>query len=132
MLQSRKAAPMKKQLLIALVAAPMIAACQQSEPEVVEQYDPMEEELANAAPVDINMVPMAVGSDDYRCKGSNLLLRVDFIRTGDQMTARVTPAGGDGATLTETSPGVYTSEGNTLNGTPQSDTVTFNGASCTR
>ena len=123
---------MKTQLLIALVAAPMIAACQQSEPEVVEQFDPMEEELANAEPVDISMVPMAVGSDDYRCSGSNALLKIDFIRTGDQMTARVTPAGGDGATLTETSPGVYTSDGNTLNGTPESDTVTFNGASCSR
>ena len=123
---------MKMQLLFALIAAPALAACQQTEPEVVEQYDPMEEELANAAPVDINSVPMAVGSDDYRCSGSNALLKIDFIRTGDQMTARVTPAGGDGATLTETSPGVYTSEGNTLNGTPDSDTVTFNGASCKR
>ena len=132
MLQPRKTAPMKKQLLIALIAAPALAACQQEEPEVVEIPDPMADELANAEPVDLASVPMAVGSDDYRCSGSNALLKIDFIRTGEQMSARVTPAGGDGATLQETSPGVYTSEGNTLNGTPQSDTVTFNGASCSR
>lgn len=123
---------MKKQFLIALIAAPALAACQQEEPEVVEIPDPMADELANAEPVDLASVPMAVGSDDYRCSGSNALLRIDFIRTGEQMSARVTPAGGDGATLTETSPGVYTSEGNTLNATPESDTVTFNGASCRR
>ncbi|MCM8557579.1 hypothetical protein [Sphingomicrobium sediminis] len=123
----------KRNLTIA-IAALAIAGCN-SEPETVtagEIIDPQAEELAKREPMDINDLPVGVGSDTYRCSGSNAVVRVDWVRTGEDLTARVTLQGSTGITLPETSPGVMANEDNTLRGTPGSDSITFNGATCSQ
>ena len=122
-----------KTLLPAAMAALALSACgPQKEPEVVGgPADPQAKELAEAAPIDPATVPMGLGGDDYRCSGSNLLLTVDWIKTGEQMSARVTPQGAAGTTVIQGDDGVYKDDaGNTLSGTPTSASVTFNGANC--
>lgn len=117
----------------AALAALSLSACgPQKEPEVVGGVaDPQAEELAKAEKIDPASVPMGLGSHSYRCSGSNMLLTVDWIKTGDVMSARVTPQGAAGTTVVQGDDGVYTDEGgNTLSGSPTSDAVTFNGASC--
>ena len=117
----------------AAMAAFALSACgPQKEPEVVGGIpDPQAEALANAEPVDMANVPMGLGSHSYRCSGSNLLLTVDWIKTGDVMSARVTPQGAAGTTVIQGDGGVYSDDaGNTLSGSPTSDAVTFNGANC--
>ncbi|MBW0144389.1 hypothetical protein [Sphingomicrobium clamense] len=117
----------------AALAALALSACgPQKEPEVVGGVvDPQAKELAEAEPIDPATVPMRVGGDDYRCSGSNLLLVIDWIKTGEQMSARVTPQGEAGVTLIQGDGGAYTDGGdNTLTGSPTSDSVTFNGATC--
>ncbi|WP_265570006.1 hypothetical protein [Sphingomicrobium nitratireducens] len=126
----------KKTLPLLLVATLGIAGCNQKD-EVIEvggPADPMKDELAKAPPIDPSMVPVMVGSDDYRCSGSNALIQVDWIKTGEVLTARVTPQGEAGVTFTQGEGGGFTSEtaGASLSGSPDGDTVTFNGSSCSR
>ncbi|MCJ8190667.1 hypothetical protein [Sphingomicrobium aestuariivivum] len=126
---------MKQRLILIAAAACGLAACN-SEPETYtyEIDDPMAEELAAAEAVDPATVPMGVGSDDYRCKGSNQLLKIDWIKTGEQMTARVTPQGERGMQLTQQGEGgPYTNEDGTvtMTGSPTSNTVVLNGSTCT-
>ncbi|WP_265564387.1 hypothetical protein [Sphingomicrobium arenosum] len=125
---------MKQRIFLIAAAACGLAACS-SEPEVYEYEinDPMADELAKAEAVDPATVPMGVGSDDYRCKGSNQLLKIDWIRTGEQMTARVTPQGERGMQLTQQGDGgPYTNEDGTvtMTGSPTSNSVVLNGATC--
>lgn len=122
-----------KILPVALVACLSLAACNQNdEPEVVGgPADPQAEELAHTAPIDPNSVPMRLGGDDYRCSGSNEVIQIDWIKTGDEMSARVTPAGASGVTVIQGEDGVYTNaDGAKLSGSPDAGTVTFNGTSC--
>lgn len=122
-----------KILITAALAALSLSACgPQKEPEVVGGVaDPQADELANAAPIDPATIPMGLGSHSYRCSGSNLVLAIDWIKTGEEMSARVTPQGAAGTTLVQGDGGTYTDAGgNTLSGSPTSDAVTFNGASC--
>lgn len=124
---------MTKTFSLAAIAALALAACgPQKEPEVVGGVaDPQADELAAAEKIDPANVPMGLGSHSYRCSGSNLVLTVDWIKTGDVMSARVTPQGAAGTTVIQADGGAYTDEGgNTLSGSPTSDSVTFNGASC--
>lgn len=70
-----------------LAAAPLflLAACGQSEPEVVGgPADPMKDQLANAAP--ITLPPAVKDSRAYRCKDNSLLF-VDFF--ADDVTANL-------------------------------------------
>lgn len=120
--------------LIAAAAAFGLSACS-SEPETYqyERQDPMADELAKAEAVDPTSVPMGVGSDDYRCKGSNQLLKIDWIRTGEQMTARVTPQGERGMQLTQQGEGgPYTNDDGTvtMTGSPDANSVVLNGQTC--
>lgn len=120
-------------LSLAAMAALSLTACgPQKEPEVVGGVaDPQAEALANAEKIDPATVPMGLGSHSYRCSGSNLLLTVDWIKTGEEMSARVTPQGAAGTTVIQGDNGVYADDaGNTLSGSPTSDAVTFNGANC--
>ena len=123
----------KKFLPVALLASLSLAACEQNnEPEVVGgPADPQAAELAAAEPIDPATVPMRLGGDDYRCTGSNQIIQIDWIKTGDEMSARVTPAGESGVTVIQGDDGAYTDgAGATLSGSPDADTVTFNGTSC--
>lgn len=124
---------MNKTLSVAAIAALALSACgPQKEPEVVGGVaDPQADALAQAEKIDPASVPMGLGSHSYRCSGSNLVLTVDWIKTGDVMSARVTPQGAAGATLVQADGGPYVDDaGNSLSGSPTSDAVTFNGASC--
>lgn len=70
---------MKKTLIasLSLLALAALAACGQSKPEGFNDTiaDPMEQQLANAAPVELP--PPLKASKTYRCK-SNTLVYVDF------------------------------------------------------
>ncbi|MCJ7421627.1 hypothetical protein [Sphingomicrobium astaxanthinifaciens] len=125
---------MNKRIILIAAAACGLAACS-SEPETYtyEIDDPMADDLAAAEAVDPASVPMGVGSDDYRCKGSNQLLKIDWIRTGEQMSARVTPQGERGMQLVQQGAGgPYTNEDGTvtMTGSPDANTVVLNGATC--
>ena len=122
-----------KILPVALLASLSLVACEQEDHtiEVGGPADPQAAELAAAEPIDPATVPMRLGGDDYRCSGSNQIIQIDWIKTGEQMSARVTPQGGAGVTLIQEGSGPYTDGGdNTLTGSPTSDSVTFNGATC--
>ena len=70
---------MNRNLSLIVTAAAALAACQ-SEPEVVGgQPDPMKEELAKAAPVELP--PAIAATKTYRCK-DNSLVRIDWLQGG--------------------------------------------------
>ena len=94
----------KTQILAAAAIAALagLAACN-TEPEVVQinKYDPMEEQLKNAAPIE--PPPMIQASRTYRCR-DNSLVYVDFytnhtalVRTeqGGDPVASLTAEGGN-------------------------------------
>ena len=71
--------------LSAVAAILMLGACNKSEPEVVDTNpDPMANEIANAAPVELP--PAVTDSAIYRCK-DNSIVYVDFL--GDKTMANV-------------------------------------------
>lgn len=122
-----------KILPIALLASLSLVACEQEDHtiEVGGPADPQAAELAAAEPIDPATVPMRLGGDDYRCSGSNQIIQIDWIKTGEQMSARVTPAGESGVTVIQGDDGAYVNDaGATLSGGPDANTVTFNGTSC--
>lgn len=76
-----------KYYLLPLALAPLavLAACGDSQPEVVGgPADPMAEQLANAAPV--TLPPAVKDSRTYRCKDNSLVF-VDFL--ADDVTANL-------------------------------------------
>jgi hypothetical protein len=87
-----------------------LSACN-NEPEVVDTNpDPMKEELAKAAPVEVP--PMIQASRTYRCK-DNSLVYIDFY-TNNTAQYR-TEKGGQATTLTAAAAGQpYTAEGHSV------------------
>lgn len=81
----------------AIAALTVLAACN-SEPEVVQinKYDPMEDALKNAAPIEAP--PMIQASRTYRCR-DNSLVYIDFY-TNNTATVRNERGGDPVATLT--------------------------------
>lgn len=69
---------MHKILILAAVGAVALAGCN-SEPEVIDEYDPQAAALKNAAPVELP--PSIVASRTYRCR-DNSLVYVDFLSNG--------------------------------------------------
>lgn len=67
---------MNRNLLIIAAGALALAACQQETIVAGERPDPMEDELANAAPVELP--PAIAASKTYRCK-DNSLVRIDWL-----------------------------------------------------
>ena len=91
-----------------------------------------EDPMANQSNADVKLPPAIVGSHKYRCK-DNSLLSIDWMSDGTQNSARVTPAGGETVTLTQTeADGPYSAEGASLTGGPQATSVTYKGQSCKR
>jgi hypothetical protein len=87
---------MNRNLLLIITAAAALAACN-SEPEVVGgQPDPMKDELAKAAPVELP--PAIEASKTYRCK-DNGLVRIDWLQGGKGAYVH-----GDGQTQTHLKP----------------------------
>lgn len=95
--------------LIAMPALLLVAGCN-NEPEQIGggPADPMERELANAAPVELP--PMVTRSETYRCKDGSLIF-VDYM--SDDKTAMVrTEKEGVATALVMAEPGKpYTAEG---------------------
>jgi predicted small lipoprotein YifL len=100
-----------KQYIPFLAVAPLmaLAACGQSEPEVVGgPADPMADKLANAKPIELP--PSVKANKTYRCK-DNSLIYVDFL--SDDKTANLrTEKGGKPTRLVAAEPGKpFTAEG---------------------
>ncbi|RVT42115.1 hypothetical protein [Sphingobium algorifonticola] len=71
--------------LIAIAALLSLSACGKSEPEVVGgPADPMADQIANAAPIELP--PPVKASKQYRCKDNSLIF-VDFL--ADDKTANL-------------------------------------------
>lgn len=124
----------KSPLALSLLALAALSACgDQSETVNATIADPMEQELANAAPVEAP--PMIQKQDEYRCK-DNSLITVQFmtnntvqVRTaeGAPFTILSAPAAeGNEAAPADT----YTSADGKATLSGSGETVTFNGQSC--
>ncbi len=116
--------------LITIVAAAALAGCDSS-PETITggTKDPQANEIANAV-ANVQLPPSIVASHKYRC-GDNSILSIDWLSDGTSNSARVTPEGGNGTSLTQAeADGEYTAEGATLKGDPKATSATFNGKTC--
>ena len=126
---------MKKTIPLSAVAAIlMLGACSKSnEPEVIDTNpDPMANEIANAAPVELP--PAVTDSGIYRCK-DNSVVYVDFL--GDKTQANVrTEKDGTPRAVKAAAPGEpLTGEGTSLSGSDKTVQIAVNGGaaqSCTR
>ena len=95
---------MIRKLSLIVLGGAALAAC---EPETIrggEQPDPMKDQLANAAPVDLP--PAIAASKTYRCK-DNSLVRIDWLQGGKGANLRV----GDDNTVTPLRPPAPSAEG---------------------
>jgi hypothetical protein len=115
--------------LISAAALALLSACNNSdEPEVVGgPADPMAQQLANAAPVELP--PSVKESHPYRCKDNSLIF-VDFM--SDEKTANLrTEKGGSPTKLVASEPGKpFTAEGGySVEGSGKQITVTLPGKS---
>ena len=115
----------KPSLLAACVAASLsLAACGQSEPEVIEANpDPQAEALKNAPQVELP--PAIVASRSYRCK-DNSLVYIDFMSNNTALVRKAKGAEPPLATVTaETAGGEYKSaDGFTVSGNSEQITYT--------
>jgi hypothetical protein len=116
----------KTPLLAAAASAALVvlSACQQSAPEMVNNYDPQGEALKNAAPV--QLPPAVTESRTYRCS-DNSLFYVDFYNN-NTATIRTRE---DGPTTTLTAAGgapPYSGEGYTISANAAHTNI--NGKSC--
>lgn len=122
-------------LTLSLLALAALSGCGGGE-ETVNQTiaDPMERELANAAPVEAP--PMIRKQDKYRCKDNSLLI-VEFmtnnsaqVRTaedGERVVLNAAQAEGNEQAPADT----YTSADGATTLVGSGDTITYNGQSCT-
>jgi hypothetical protein len=114
---------MKSPLLLAVAPLIALAACQQKAPEVIDTNpDPMANELANAAPVELP--PSIVADQTLRCK-DNSLVYVTFFQGNKQAVVR-TEQNGTPTTLKAAAEGdPLTAEGGwELKGKPGDITLT--------
>lgn len=113
--------------LMAVAALSLLSACNNSEPEVVGgPADPMAEQLANAAPVELP--PSVKVSHQYRCKDNSLIF-VDFM--SDEKTVNLrTEKNGSPTKLVAAEPGqAFTAEGYSVEGSGKQITATLPGKS---
>jgi hypothetical protein len=106
--------------LLPIAAALMLAACNNSDHTIVDNGppDPMANQLANAAPVELP--PAITASKAYRCK-DNSLVYIDWLSNG---AARIKQNKAD-PTGTDVPAGSAD-----LKGDAQAATVTYKGQSC--
>jgi len=111
--------------LTALAALALLSACNNDEPEVVGgPADPMAQQLANAAPVELP--PSVKESHQYRCKDNSLIF-VDFMN--DHKTANLrTEKDGSPTKLVAAEPGKpFEAEGYKVEGSGKQITATVPG-----
>jgi hypothetical protein len=77
---------MIRKLSLIAIGTAALAACQQETIVAGEQPDPMKEDLAKAAPVELP--PAIVSSKSYRCK-DNSLVQIDWLEGGKGANLRV-------------------------------------------
>ena len=105
-----------KFLAAAAAASLLLAACNSKEPEVVDNNpDPMKDQLAKAAPVELP--PAIQASRTYRCK-DNSLVYIDFMSNNTALVRKEKGVEPPVATLTaEAEGGAYKSaDGYTVSG----------------
>ena len=116
----------KTPLLAAAASAASLAlsACHQSQPEIVNTYDPQAQALQNAAPVELP--PAITDNRTFRCADNSLFYGEYF----NNNTANIrTTQGGTPTHLTQTGgTGPYTGSGQSVSG--NATHVTINGKSC--
>ena len=114
---------MNRKLSLIIIVSAALVACDKESHTIVggEQPDPMKEELANAAPVELP--PAIAASKSYRCK-DNSLLYIDWYSDGStRVKANKSEAGTQVPAPAE---GVKP----TLTGDAKSSSITYNGQSC--
>lgn len=107
--------------LVALGAALTLSACNDSGHTIVQQgpADPLANELANAAPVELP--PAIAESKSYRCSGDNSVVYIDWLSNG---AARIKKSATD-------VPGTeIDAEAAKAIGDPKAATITYQGKSC--
>jgi len=107
---------------VSVAASLLLTACGKKEPEVVDlNPDPMKDQLAKAAPVELP--PAIQASRTYRCK-DNGLVYIDFYTNNTAMVRKTKGGEPAEATLTaETPGGAYKAEGYSVSG--NSDQITY-------
>lgn len=121
--------PLRTATSLALGTAFLALAACNSEPETFNTgtNDPMDRELANAAPVELP--PMLKASNTYRCRDNSLIF-VDFMT--DDRTANFKSAK-DGPITVLKAPEAgqpYVSEDGATTISGQGDNITYNGTAC--
>ena len=116
----------KTPLLAAAASAALLslAACGQEAPERLNAYDPQEEALKNAAPVELP--PAITVSRTYRCS-DNSLIYVDFYNNNTALV-RTTREGNPTQVMAAGGNPPYAGPGYTVSG--NGTNVTINGKSC--
>jgi hypothetical protein len=119
--------------LTAAAALLALAACNKSEPEVVDTNpDPMANEIANAAPVELP--PAVTDSAIYRCK-DNSIVYVDFLGDKTQANVRTEKGGTPVAAKAAATGEPLTGEGTSVSGSGKTVDIAVKGGaaqSCTR
>ena len=121
--RSLKTQDMNKSLIITLLAAAALAACNKSTP-AANEVATAEANAATQANVAASMPPAIVASKIYRCK-DNSVVYIDWL-AGD-MTADIRTEQGGAATVleAEAAGGALKGEGYSLIGLPTATTVTL-------
>lgn len=107
--------------LVALGAALSLSACNDGGHTIVQQgpADPMANEIANAAPVELP--PAITASKSYRCSGDNSVVYIDWLSNG---AARIKKSAED-------VPGTeIDAEAAKAIGTAEASTIKYQGKSC--
>jgi hypothetical protein len=119
--------------LFAAAALLALAACNQSEPEVIDTNpDPMANQLANATPVELP--PAVTDSAIYRCK-DNSIVYVDFLGDKTQANVRTEKGGVPVAVKAATAGEPLTGEGASVSGSGKTVQIAVKGGaaqSCSR
>lgn len=115
--------------LLAAAAMLTLAACDTAPTTVTANTaspDPMADELANAAPVELP--PALKSSESFRCK-DNSVVYVDFFQGDTQANIRLDTRTGAPTVLRAPAAGEpFVAQGFSLSGTPESITLTKPGA----
>lgn len=118
----------RTRIIFALVAAAALAGCNEADHTIVAggPADPMANQLANAAPVELP--PSIAASEIYRCK-DNSLVYIDWLRDSSGEPAGANFRADRNAAPTQLKPGAegeaFVAEGYSLTGTAVSETITL-------
>jgi hypothetical protein len=115
--------------VIALAVSAALAGCNQGDSTIVagEIDDPMGDELANAAPVELP--PSIQASKQYRCR-DNSIVYVDWLSDGKSANIRTDRHASPTRVTAEEAGKPFVAEGYSVTGSATAASVTVNGKSC--